>query len=304
MTILCVVGARPNVIKLAPVISALRASLPHERSVLVDTGQHYDPDLSSTLREQLDMPEPDHQLGVGSASHAVQTARVMERIEPILEEERPDLVVVPGDVNSTLAVALVAAKLEIPIAHIEAGLRSYDRSMPEEINRVLIDQLSEICFTHSRDAADNLSREGVARSAIHFVGNTMIDSLLAMQEQFRALDTARKLGLEPGGYVLVTLHRPALVDGPLLRGVLSRLELLARQLPVVFPVHPRTRRFLPGLDRTRVCACLSPSGIWSSCPCRLMRPQSSRTPAGSRRSQPFSVSRASPCARTPNGPSR
>src|SRR6187200_1265031 len=161
MLIVYVVGARPNVVKMAPVVAELRRRLPSDRHVVVHTGQHYDRMMSDVLLEELDFPEPDHHLNVGSAGHGVQTARVMERLEPLLVSEKPDLVIVPGDVNSTLAAALVAVKLGIPVAHIEAGLRSFDRTMPEEVNRVLVDQVSAWCFVHSPEADDNLAREGV-----------------------------------------------------------------------------------------------------------------------------------------------
>jgi UDP-N-acetylglucosamine 2-epimerase (non-hydrolysing) len=242
--IVYVVGARPNFVKMAPVVAELRRRLPGARHALVHTGQHYDEAMSSIFLEQLGVPKPDYLLGVGSASHAVQTARVLERIEPVLEEERPDIVIVPGDVNSTLAAALAAAKLEIPVAHLESGLRSFDRSMPEEINRALTDNLASYLFVHSEDAVDNLRAEGLADSRIHFVGNTMIDSLVAFESTFRSADVARALGLEAGGYLLVTLHRPALVDGPLLFDVMEKLGRVASELPVVFPVHPRTRKRL------------------------------------------------------------
>jgi UDP-N-acetylglucosamine 2-epimerase (non-hydrolysing) len=172
----------------------------------------------------------------------VQTALVMERLEPVLIDERADLVIVPGDVNSTLAAALVAAKLEIPLAHVESGLRSYDRSMPEEINRVVTDQLSTLLFLHSEEAIANLLREGVEESRLHFVGNTMIDALRAVEDRFRERDAASDFGLARGEYLLVTLHRPALVDGPLLADVLAELQSISPDLPVVFPAHPRTQR--------------------------------------------------------------
>jgi UDP-N-acetylglucosamine 2-epimerase (non-hydrolysing) len=242
--IVYVVGARPNFVKMAPVISELRRRLPDARHSLVHTGQHYDRMMSAVFVEALGVPEPDHFLDVGSASHAVQTARVMERIEPVLEEERPDLVIVPGDVNSTLAAALVAAKLEIPIAHVESGLRSFDRSMPEEINRVLTDALAEHLFIHSDEAAENLRREGVREDRIHFVGNTMIDTLVAFEPRFRAASAATSHGLSAGDYLLVTLHRPTLVDGPALMEVMDALGRVAEDLPVLFPVHPRTRKRL------------------------------------------------------------
>ena len=183
-------------------------------------------------------------LDVGSGSHAQQLARTMERLEPVLLEVQPDIVLVPGDVNSTLAAALVAAKLEIPIGHIESGLRSFDMSMPEEINRKLTDALSDLLFIHSPEARANLVREGVAEGAIHEVGNTMIDTLVAMRGHFEGLDAPAAHGVERGGYLLVTLHRPALVDRPLLAEAWAQLEAVAEQLPVVFPAHPRTRAAL------------------------------------------------------------
>jgi UDP-N-acetylglucosamine 2-epimerase (non-hydrolysing) len=244
MRIAYVVGARPNFVKMAPVISELRHRLPDARHTLIHTGQHYDRLMSDIFLEELDVPAPDHMLGVGSASHAVQTARVMERIEPVLELERPDLLMVPGDVNSTLAATLVAIKLGIPVAHLESGLRSFDRTMPEEINRIIADEFAEHLFLHCEEAVENLRAEGIADERMHFVGNTMIDSLVAMEQRFRAVDAAVALGVQPGDYLLVTLHRPALVDGPLLADVVARLEKVSRELPVVFPVHPRTRKMM------------------------------------------------------------
>jgi UDP-N-acetylglucosamine 2-epimerase (non-hydrolysing) len=244
MAIVYVVGARPNMVKMAPVIAELRRRLPDMRHALVHTGQHYDRMMSEVFLEELGVPEPDHLLGVGSGTHAVQTARVMERIEPVLEDERPELVIVPGDVNSTLAASLVAVKLGIPIVHVESGLRSFDRTMPEEINRIVTDQFADYLFLHSEEAIENLCREGIDRERMHFVGNTMIDTLIAVEERFRSRETASRLGLKPGGYLLVTLHRPGLVDGPLLEDVVAQLKLVARELQVVFPVHPRTRKML------------------------------------------------------------
>jgi UDP-N-acetylglucosamine 2-epimerase (non-hydrolysing) len=181
---------------------------------------------------------------VGSASHAVQTARVMERIEPVLEAERPDLVIVAGDVNSTLATVLVAVKLGITLAHVESGLRSHDRTMPEEINRIVADEFSDYLFVHCEEAVANLNAEGIAAARVHFVGNTMIDSLFAMEAGFRGLNIAGRFGLNAGDYLLATLHRPALVDGPLLAEAIAALGEVAHELPVLFPAHPRTRRFL------------------------------------------------------------
>ena len=244
--IVYVVGARPNFVKMAPVVAALRARLPDAKHVIVHTGQHYDKVMSDIFVDQLGMPQPDHLLGVGSGSHAQQTARVMERLEPILEAEGPDLVIVPGDVNSTLAASLVAAKLCVPTAHLEAGLRSFDRSMPEEINRIVADEFADLLLAHSDEALENLAREGIEPSRVHLVGNTMIDALVACEPRFRPLGVAASMGLEPGSYVLVTLHRPALVDGPLLGAVMDELERLSESAPVVFPVHPRTRARLDG----------------------------------------------------------
>ncbi len=233
---------------MAPVLAALRRTLPDGRHVLVHSGQHYDRMMSEVFFEQLGVPAPDHSLDVGSGTHSVQTARVMERLEPVIDREQPDLVIVSGDVNSTMAAALVAAKADVPIAHIESGLRSFDRTMPEEVNRIVADTLSRYLFVHSQSAIENLSAEGIAGERVDFVGNTMIDSLVAVEERFRALEASRTLGLEPGSYVLVTLHRPALVDGPLLAAVVEQLGNLAREIPVVFPVHPRTRKMLESLE--------------------------------------------------------
>jgi UDP-N-acetylglucosamine 2-epimerase (non-hydrolysing) len=255
-----VIGARPNFVKMAPVISELRRRLPDVRHTLIHTGQHYDRLMSDVFLEELGVPEPDHMLGVGSASHAVQTARVMERIEPVLEEERPDLLIVPGDVNSTLAATLVAVKLGIPVAHLEAGLRSFDRTMPEEINRIVADEFSDHLFLHSEEAIVNLRAEGIPEERMHFVGNTMIDSLVAVEERFRNTDAASAHGLAVGDYLLVTLHRPALVDGPLLAEVIAHLSDVSRELPVLFPVHPRTRKTMEsmGLDSTRAIRVTEP----------------------------------------------
>jgi UDP-N-acetylglucosamine 2-epimerase (non-hydrolysing) len=244
MKVLVVAGARPNFVKVAPVLSALAAE-GHE-GVLVHTGQHYDAAMSDAFFADLGLPQPDYHLGVGSASHAVQTARVMESFEPVLTEVRPDWVVVVGDVNSTLACALVAAKLRpelgCRLAHVEAGLRSGDWRMPEEVNRVLTDRLSDLLLTPSRDAHANLAAEGIERSRVAFVGNVMIDSLFAQLPAARALDVPGRLGLERGRYAVVTVHRPSNVDDPCaLSTVLSALGRVAGDLPVVFPIHPRTR---------------------------------------------------------------
>lgn len=244
MRIVHVLGTRPNFVKMAPVIAAARERLGPEASVVVHTGQHYDRAMSEIFFEELGVPEPDHMLGVGSGSHAAQTARVIERLEPVLRSEKPDLVLVPGDVNSTLAAAICAERLGIPLGHVESGLRSFDRTMPEEINRIVADHFSELLFTHSPEAEENLRAEGVDLSRLHFVGNTMIDTLVALEERFRAREAARELGAEPGSYLLVTLHRPALVDGPQLADAIAALGDVGEIMPVVFPVHPRTRSML------------------------------------------------------------
>ena len=246
--LLYVIGTRPNFVKTAPVIGALRARLPTARHTIVHTGQHYDRLMSEVFLEELGVPAPDFMLEVGSGSHALQTARTMERLEPVLEAERPDLLVVPGDVNSTLAAALTAVKMGIPVAHVESGLRSFDLTMPEEVNRIVADRFASYLFLHSEEAVGNLRAEGIADARMHFVGNTMIDTLVALEDRFRAAGTAARLGVKPGGFVLVTLHRPALVDGPLLAETVAQLAALARELPVLFPVHPRTRKMMEAID--------------------------------------------------------
>jgi UDP-N-acetylglucosamine 2-epimerase (non-hydrolysing) len=247
MRIVYVVGTRPNFVKTAPVIAAMRARLPEGRHAIVHTGQHYDRLMSDVFLEELGVPAPDHMLEVGSGSHAQQTARTMERLEPVLEAEKPDLLVVPGDVNSTLAAVLTAVKMEIPVAHVESGLRSFDLSMPEEVNRIVADRFSSHLFLHSKEAIGSLRAEGIGQERMHFVGNTMIDTLVALEGRIAAAGTAARLDLSPGSYLLVTLHRPALVDGPLLAETVAQLSHLAREMPVVFPVHPRTRKMMAAL---------------------------------------------------------
>jgi UDP-N-acetylglucosamine 2-epimerase (non-hydrolysing) len=247
MHVLHVVGARPNFMKAAPVLRALAAR--GVRQTLVHTGQHYDANMSDVFFEQLGMPAPDVNLEVGSGSHSRQTAEVMTRFEPVVLERRPDLVLVYGDVNSTLAAALVCAKLLVPVGHVEAGLRSRDRTMPEEINRLVTDQLADLLFTPSADGNENLLREGIAPEKVHLVGNVMIDTLVrllpAALGRWPGLRSA--LGVE-GPYALVTLHRPSNVDEPeSLRRIMDALGEIAGWLPVVFPVHPRTRQRLQGL---------------------------------------------------------
>jgi UDP-N-acetylglucosamine 2-epimerase (non-hydrolysing) len=249
MKVLHVAGARPNFMKVAPVLRALKSR--DADTLLVHTGQHYDRNMSQAFFEELGLPDPDTYLEVGSATHAVQTAWVMERFEPVLEREKPDLVVVVGDVNSTLATAITSAKLLVPVAHVEAGLRSFDRTMPEEINRVLTDQISELLFTTSPEAEGNLVREGIEPGRIHFVGNPMIDSLERHRSHAEASDVLDRFGVEPGGYALVTLHRPSNVDNPeTLRRILDALRDVAHAVPVLFPAHPRTLKMVRshGLD--------------------------------------------------------
>lgn len=244
LTIVNVVGGRPNFVKIAPLMEAMTA-VPALRRVLVHTGQHYDHEMSRAFFEDLEIPEPDFFLGVGSGSHAQQTAKVMIEFEKVAETVRPDLVVVVGDLNSTLACALVAAKLLIPVAHVEAGLRSFDPAMPEEINRTLTDHVSAYLFTPSADADTNLVREGIPSAKIFRVGNVMIDTLRKYEPMARARQAAAALGLAPRGYAVLTLHRPSNVDEPAaFDRILGGLEAIVPRCPVVFPVHPRTRRRL------------------------------------------------------------
>jgi UDP-N-acetylglucosamine 2-epimerase (non-hydrolysing) len=250
LRVLYVVGARPNFVKVAPVVAAGVAF----EQTLVHTGQHYDAALSDIFFDQLGMPKPDVSLGVGSGSHAVQTARLLEALEPVILERQPDVVVVPGDVNSTLAAALVAAKLHVPLAHLEAGLRSGDRQMPEEINRIVADHCADVLFTTCDDADDNLSREGVDAGKVHLVGNTMIDTLLRLLPLARDReDEARALvGVPDGRFALATLHRPSNVDDSAqLERLLTSLAEACGDVPVVFPVHPRTRVTLDALAGER-----------------------------------------------------
>ncbi len=240
-----VVGARPNFMKIAPLMDALHQVAAQRKAdleqVLVHTGQHYSREMSSLLFEQLGLPEPTINLEVGSGGHGMQTGRIMEAFERVLLEQKPDLVIVVGDVNSTIACALDAKKHHIPVAHVEAGLRSFDREMPEELNRVLTDAISDYLFTTEPVAEENLAREGVAREKIHFVGNTMIDTLLHHRENALTRDVLDQLNLRDTPYAVVTLHRPSNVDNPqILEGILVALEQISRDLKIVFPVHPRT----------------------------------------------------------------
>jgi UDP-N-acetylglucosamine 2-epimerase (non-hydrolysing) len=239
-TILNVVGARPNMMKMAPLFAEMRRN-PDLNPILVHTGQHYDYSMSKVFFEQLQMPEPDYNLEVGSGSHHVQTAEVIRKFGELTQKLRPDLIVVVGDVNSTMACALVGAKDLVPVAHIEAGLRSYDRTMPEEINRLVTDAASDLLFTTEESAGKNLSREGVPAEKICFVGNLMIDSLVTALPLARKSALKARLKLRPQGYAVVTLHRPSTVDDPeRLRGTLKAIREIAERIPVIFPVHPRT----------------------------------------------------------------
>lgn len=242
-TVLCIVGARPNFMKIGPIMRALRAQ-PRLHPVLVHTGQHYDAAMKQSFFDQLQIPEPNVDLNVGSGSHAAQTGQIMQRFEPVLDRYHPSAVLVVGDVNSTIACALVAVKKDIPVVHVEAGLRSYDRGMPEEINRMLTDQISDLLFTTERSAHDNLAREGIAAERVHFVGNVMIDTLRAHLP--RAVPAEKTLVKHQadfrGEYGVITMHRPSNVDDPdTLENLLRTLRRISDELPLVFPLHPRTR---------------------------------------------------------------
>jgi len=240
MKILNVVGARPNFMKIAPLLREMRR-YPAIQARLVHTGQHYDAEMSRVFFEELALPRPDVDLEVGSGTHAWQTAQVMLRFEPVLEEFQPDLVIVVGDVNSTLACALVAAKRLVPVAHVEAGLRSFDRTMPEEVNRLLTDAVADLLFTTSPEAAEHLQREGIPAERIFFVGNVMVDTLLQHRARAEGSTIRRTLGIEGKPYALITLHRPSNVDDPDALGRLVEvLGQIGSALPVIFPAHPRT----------------------------------------------------------------
>ncbi|MCI0547892.1 MAG: UDP-N-acetylglucosamine 2-epimerase (non-hydrolyzing) [Candidatus Rokubacteria bacterium] len=247
MKLAAVVGARPNFVKIAPILAELRG-WPDAEVTLVHTGQHYDARMSDAFFSSLEIPVPDVNLGVRAESAVGQIAEVMLRLEPVFAERRPDLLVVVGDVNSTLAAALTAVKGGTPVAHVEAGLRSFDRSMPEETNRVLTDAVSDLLFTTEPAAGENLIREGIAEHRIHFVGNVMIDTLFRYREQAAASPILSTLGLAARAYAALTLHRPGNVDDEAtLRGLLASIGRIQAEIPVVFPVHPRTRRRLEGL---------------------------------------------------------
>ena len=251
LKVINVVGARPNFMKVAPIVEAMKRREREFTPLVVHTGQHYDAAMSDAFFRDLELPPPDVYLGVGSASHAAQTAAIMERFEPVVLREKPDWVLVVGDVNSTLACALVCAKIGIKVAHVEAGLRSHDRTMPEEINRVLTDQIADLLFTPSADADENLRAEGIPPERIRMVGNIMIDSLYKLLEQSRQSRIIGELGLTDQSYAVLTLHRPSNVDDPVVfAGILEALDKISEQLPIVFPIHPRTRKTITefGLD--------------------------------------------------------
>ncbi|MGH9928974.1 MAG: non-hydrolyzing UDP-N-acetylglucosamine 2-epimerase [Pyrinomonadaceae bacterium] len=248
LKVINVVGARPNFMKIAPIVEAMKRREREFTPLVVHTGQHYDAAMSDAFFSDLDLPQPDVCLGVGSASHAAQTAAVMERFEPVVLQEKPDWVLVVGDVNSTLACALVCVKLGVKVGHVEAGLRSRDRTMPEEINRLLTDQIADLLFTPSADANENLLAEGIPGARICLVGNVMIDSLYKHLERSRQSRIKDQLGLTQKSYGVLTLHRPANVDDPAAFGrIIGALERICERLPLVFPVHPRTRKTIAQL---------------------------------------------------------
>ena len=251
LKVINVAGARPNFMKVAPIVAAMNRRPNELRHVLVHTGQHYDSAMSHAFFRDLEIPEPDIDLGVGSGSHAVQTAGVIQAFEPYVIHEKPDWVLVVGDVNSTVACALVCAKLGVKVAHVEAGLRSRDRTMPEEINRILTDQIAELLLTPSEDANANLRAEGIPEERIRMVGNIMIDSLNANLERARGSTIRNELDLEGKDYGILTLHRPSNVDErAALLGILNALKEIGRRVPIIFPAHPRTRKMIDELELT------------------------------------------------------
>ncbi len=250
LKIVCVCGARPNFMKIAPIVDALR-DRKNVETILVHTGQHYDRAMSQLFFEELGIPEPDVNLEVGSGSHAVQTGLIMQRFEPVCLEHKPDWLIVVGDVNSTIACAMVAVKLGIKVAHVEAGLRSFDRAMPEEINRLLTDSISDLLLVSEPSGIENLRREGVADDKVHLVGNVMIDTLLRSKQRASESKVLEGLGVKPGAYAVVTLHRPSNVDNAeTFASILKALKIISDEMTVVFPMHPRSRANLTklGLD--------------------------------------------------------
>ncbi len=276
LKVIVVAGARPNFMKIAPLLKAIDAynsrnsnGAPAINARLLHTGQHYDEKMSEIFFGELGIPAPDINLGVGSGSHAVQTANVMIGFEQVCESERPDWIVVVGDVNSTMACTLVGAKMGIKVAHVEAGLRSFDRTMPEEINRIVTDSLADLLLTPSQDANENLKREGVIQSRVKLVGNIMIDALIANLPKSRTSNLPEKLGLTPNEFVYVTLHRPSNVDDrDSMTAIMTELKRVSEQLPVAFPMHPRTRKMCAQygirLENNRAMKILDPIGYHDS----------------------------------------
>ena len=249
--IICVCGARPNFMKIAPIMKALKESGRFE-TLLVHTGQHYDKKMSELFFDELKIPRPDVNLEVGSGTHTVQTAEIMKRFEPVVLDFKPDYVLVVGDVNSTIACGLVAVKLGVKLVHVEAGLRSFDRRMPEEINRVLTDRVSDLLFVTEQSGVDNLKNEGINSDRVHFVGNVMIDTLMANREKAEKSDILQRLKLDEKGYAVVTLHRPSNVDNMERLGeIVTAFEEISKEVKIVFPIHPRTRNNVKGDDLER-----------------------------------------------------
>ena len=259
LKILNIVGARPNFMKIAPIVREMKRRETEFLPLIVHTGQHYDAAMSDSFFHDLGIPAPDYHLEVGSASHTVQTAKIMTAFEPVVIQEKPDWVLVVGDVNSTIACALVCAKLNVKVAHVEAGLRSRDRTMPEEINRILTDQISDLLLTPSTDGDENLLKEGIPTEKIKFIGNVMIDSLFYNLEKAKQLKVRENLGLNEKEYAVLTLHRPSNVDDKaVFGGLLDALVSVSEKIPIIFPAHPRTRKnieqfgFAPLIEKSNV----------------------------------------------------
>jgi UDP-N-acetylglucosamine 2-epimerase (non-hydrolysing) len=273
--IMNIVGARPNMMKVAPLVAEMRRHS-ELQPVLVHTGQHYDYSMSQVFFDQLNIPEPDYNLEVGSGTHHAQTAEVIRRFGELVQSDRPDMVLVVGDVNSTIACALVAAKESIPVVHVEAGLRSFDREMPEEVNRVLTDSISDLLFTTEESGKQNLANEGVSADRVFFVGNLMIDSLVGALETARRSPLRSQLGLRRGGYAVLTLHRPSNVDDPVqLTQTLAALKEVARNIPIIFPVHPRTQQKIlasgfSGINSWDGATPIPDNGVWTMPPASYM----------------------------------
>lgn len=249
LKVINVVGARPNFMKIAPIIAEMRKYPGNFQPILVHTEQHYDENMSKLFFRDLEIPEPDICLGVGSGLHAEQTAKIMIEFEKVLLKEKPDLVIVVGDVNSTIACALTAAKLHIPVAHVEAGLRSFDRTMPEEVNRILTDAISDYLFVTEKSGEANLLKEGIDKEKISFVGNVMIDTLLKNKKKADASDILTDLKVKPSNYALLTLHRPSNVDNPDIFGnIMEALSEIQKHIKIIFPVHPRTRKAMEAFN--------------------------------------------------------